>query len=799
MAKDSVAVNGDTLVFKSDTLKADTVAAKRRPGNTIESQVLYSTGQTGYIRRDIVRKKVVLVKDAKVNYGEIEIKADSILIDMQANTLFAIGRPDTSGKIAGKPVFKEGTQEIAADNLLYNFKTKRAVARNIETKQDQGLLHSQITKLLEDGTSNIAKSTYSTCEADTPHFYINLPKAKIYPGKKIISGPGNLVLEGIPLPLFLPFGYFPIQTKKAASGILIPRIGQENLRGYSLTDGGYYFAISNYFDLALRGNVYSNGSWIANVQTNYNRLYRYSGNLNFSYAYNVAGHKGLPDYNAQYNYKLGWTYNQDQKASPGSRFSASVNMSSSAYDRNNSYQVQEHVTTQRQSSISYSKTWEGTPFNFSISANHSQDVRRKTVFLNLPKANFNMSRIFPFKSRNSTGSSKWYEEIQFSYTASLDNRINTYDSLLFTRQALRNSQYGFSHEIPLSLQIRPFRNFSISPALTYTGVVFGQKIARSWVRNTENVFGTVTDTTRGIFYGQALNPSISASFNPQIFGTYQFTNPDSRVQAIRHVIKPSIGFSYIPSLKGLSTPDMYRQVQVDTLGYWLGKVNPSGSRDQYSVYEGNIYSTPALSQRSGNISFNLVNLVEAKVFAKNDTTGKPKKIKIIDNFGISTSYNIFADKFKWAPVSMGARTTLANNINISANGSFTLYGMNDKGEMTETFALKENGKLMRLTNFGTSVDLSVSDLLSGKKDKNKSSATPNALTGGVQQGNQPNAGDISQPNQGAGLRDAYGYTKFDVPWTMNLSYSVNYVKNGLKSSVMQALSMSGSVSVTKKM
>jgi hypothetical protein len=787
-AKDSVASRNTSISSPQDTTRNDTLKVVRKKGNTIESQVTYTAA--GYIRRDIVNRKVVLVKTAKVTYGNIEITADSILINWKTNTLFAIGKADTSGKIGGKPVFKEGEQEIAADDLLYNFKSKQAKAHEIVTKQDQGLLHSQVTKLLQDGTSNIAKSTYSTCEADTPHFYINLPKAKIYPGKKLVSGPGNLVLEGIPLPLFLPFGYFPVQTKKAASGILIPRIGQENLRGYSLTDGGYYFAVSDFFDLALRGNLYSNGTWIATATTTYNRLYRYNGNFSFSFANNISGHRGLQDYSKSNNYKIGWMYNQDAKSSPGSRFSASVNMSSSNFDRNNSYQVQEHVTTQRQSSISYSKTWEGTPFNFSASANHSQDVRRKTVFLNLPKANFNMGRIFPFKSRNSTGPSKWYEDIQFSYTAALDNRINTYDSLLFSRETFRNSQYGFRHEIPLSLQIRPFRNFSISPSLTYTGVVFGQKIKERWVQNVsaEGLPGIVIDTTKGVYYGQAVNPAISAGFNPQIFGTFQFTNPNSRVQAIRHVIKPSIGFSYVPSLHGLSSR-MYEQVQIDTLG----------NTREYSYYQGNIFQPPSLSQRSGNISFSLVNLVEAKVFAKNDTTGKPKKVKIIDNFGITTAYNIFAEKYKWAPVSMQARTTLANNINISANSSFTLYGIDDKGQMTERLALKENGKLMRLTNFGTSIDLNLSDLLSGNKSKDKSAVTPNALTGGVQGDSPQNQGTLSQSNKGADLRDEYGYPVFNVPWTMNVSYSVNYVNTGLRSNVSQALSMSGTVSITKKM
>ncbi len=339
-------------------------------------------------REILVNKKVILIDGAVINYGEIEIKADSIVFNMETNLLFAVGIKDTSGNIVGKPVFKEGSQVIEADELTYDFKTKRAFAKNITTKQDQGLLHSQFTKLLEDGTSNISNNTYTTCDADTPHFYISLPKARIYPGKKIISGPGNLVLEGIPLPLVLPFGYFPIQTKKAASGILIPRIGEERARGYSLTEGGYYFAVSDYFDFLIKGNIYANGSWMATAQTNYKKLYKYNGNFSFSYANNISGHKGLNDYAESTNYRLGWIFNQDAKASPGSRFSASVNMSSSGYDKANSYTVADHITTQRQSSVSYSKSWAGTPFNFAMSMNHSQNVKNKTVSLNLPKDEF---------------------------------------------------------------------------------------------------------------------------------------------------------------------------------------------------------------------------------------------------------------------------------------------------------------------------------------------------------------------------------------------------------------------------
>ena len=789
----------DSLLISQDTIRTDTIKLRRPSANGIDQRVTWNAEKKR--RVDIINKKVVLIGSAKVNYGDIEIKADSIIFNMKTNLLFAAGTPDSSGKIIGKPVFKEGSQEFEADELTYNFKTKKALVKNIITKQEDGLLHSQFTKLLEDGTSNISKSTYSTCDADTPHFYINLPKAKVYPGKKIISGPGNLVVEGIPLPLVIPFGFFPIQTKRAASGIIVPMVGEERERGYSLTEGGYYFAINNYIDLSLKGNIYANGSWMTTAQTNYNRLYKYNGNFLFSYANNINGHKGLDDYSQSTNYRLGWIFNQDTKAMPGSRFSASVNMSSSGYDKQNSYYVADHITTQRQSSVSYSKSWEGTPFNLSASMNHSQNVKNKTVALNLPKVSFNAGRIYPFKNKNNPGPARWYQDIQLSYSASLDNQINTYDSLLFTNQVWKNMKSGFKHEIPLSYQIRPFKNFSISPSVSYSAVGYTQKIEKRWVEDyfdpeiNRIVPTIVNDTTRGFFYGHALNPSISASYNPQIFGTYTFTNPESRLQAIRHVVKPSASFSFIPSFSGLSS-NMYRQIQTDTTGFNLST---------YSIYEGNIFGTPSVSSRSGNINLSLINILEAKMFARDDTTGKPKKVKIIDNFAINTSYNIFADSMRWAPISMQLRTTIYKNINISANSGFSIYGLDSKGKTIGEFLYSQNGKFMRLTSFATSVDFSLSDLLTGDKEKKKAAPVQTAEQG-LNSTSRP-LGNNSMPDQthshedgSSGVEyDEYGYPVFNVPWTMNIRYSLNYFKTSFTPTISQTLSFDGNVTITKKM
>jgi hypothetical protein len=780
----------DSLAIKKKSSVTDTIIKNRNPSpNAVDKQITHTAH--GYRKTDMVNKKEYLVGDAKVTYGDIILKADSIVLNMNTGLVFAIGRKDSTGKIVGSPVFQEGSETFQSKELTYNFKSKEGIIKNIITEQEGGFLHSALTKKMEDGTLNISTSQYTTCDAEHPHYAINFNKAKVIPGKKIISGPAYLVLEGIPLPIVLPFGYFPI-TKDRSSGIIIPRYGEERQRGYFLSNGGYYFIVSDYFDLALTGNLYANGTWLLNAVSNYRRLYKYSGSFSLSYASNINGHEGLPDYSKSTNYRIGWNHNQDAKARPGSRFSASVDMSSSGYDKSNSYVVSEHVNTQRQSSISYSKTWEGTPFNLSTSLNHSQNVKNKTVFLNLPKINFNMGRIYPFKSKYSIGKPKWYQEIQLQYSASVDNQINTYDSLLFTNKVWKNMKNGFRHEIPISFQLRPFNNFSISPQLMYSGVLYTQKIGRRWIFNPDynKVIPTViTDTIMGLFYGQSVNPSISAGFNPQLFGTFMLKKPGSRLQAVRHVIRPSVGFSYIPVLKGL-TSDMYKKVQVDT----------SRRLMEYSIFEGNLFGTPSLSKRSGSLTFSLVNTVEAKVFPKNDTTGKAKKIKIIDNFGINTSYDIFADSLRWSPVTMNYRTTLLGNFNIAANSNFSLYALNKTGQTINTFYYTKTKKLLRITNFSTSVDFDLGELVKGIKSGKKKQTT---YTGSAISENSSNVQAINDGTRsgtsGNLPLDKYGYAPFNVPWSLRVAYSLSYVKTLSAPVITQTLALSGSVTLTKKM
>lgn len=784
-------VVNDSIITALSDVSPDTLPAKAPlviSPDALDETVTYSADeQEGYIKTDNRTGVVSMVNKGRVTYGSIVITADSIALDLESGVMYATFRTDSLGNKIGLPVYKDGDEEFESQELTYNFKTRQGIIRNVTTEQQGGFLHSQTTKRHTDGTLHVSHSKFTTCDADEPHFYIALPKAKFYPGEKLVSGPAYMVVADIPLPLVLPFGFFPIQQKRA-SGIVMPRYGQEVRRGYFLSNGGYYFALNDYFDLKLTGTAYTNGTWLAEASTTYRLRYRFSGNFGFSYANNITSYKGLSDYAKSTNYRINWTHSQDPKANPGSRFSASVNMSSSGYDRNNSYEVTDHVTTTRMSSISYGRSWSGTtPVSFETSLNHTQNVQNKTMALNMPKGSFNISRIYPFKSKRSSAGHRWYHDVTTQYTASFDNRINTYDSLLFTREVWKNMQNGFKHEVPLSMQIRPFNNFSISPSLRYSGVLYTSRIEKrwdpDWYDETRNMVvpSVVNDTIRGLTYGHSLVPALSAAFNPSIYGTFQFTGKGSRVEAIRHVMKPSVSFSYSPQADWLSS-DMYHAVQSDTLG----------RTREYSIYEGSIYGTPSTGRRSGTVSFSLTNLVEAKVYARNDTTGKPKKVKLIEGLTMNTSYNIFADSLNWSPMNISFRTTLAQNINIQASSSHSFYGVTEAGRMINRSALSQGQGLTRMTSFNMSFDLDLGRLL-GSQERNRQ-------TSSAAQGGQQPPGGAAPDNLPLGREnlDEYGYVRFDVPWSLRMAYTFSYVKPAMKSTVNQAMTMSGDIRLTPK-
>jgi len=804
--RDSLVAVMDTTNFMQDTIRVDTL----RPDTTgirtfvispdaVDMPIVYNAIDSQYINMD--EQKVYLINGASAVYGDISLEAYHIVLDLNTSEVNAWGRRDSTGKLVDIPRFRDGDEEWEADELTYNFKTKRAIIRNIVTEEEEGFLHSDVTKRHQDGALHVKGSKYTTCDAEDPHFYVSLPKAKVIPNEKIVSGPAYLVLEDIPLPLALPFGYFPVQ-KEYASGILIPRYGEENNRGYFLKEMGYYFAVSDYFDLKFTGDIYTNGTWRLVTATNYSKRYKFNGNFSFNYANNVTGYKGLENYYKSSNYSVRWTHSQDAKARPGTRFSASVNLSSSGFDKENSYTVQEHVNTTKQSSISYSKTWAGSPINFSASLNHSQNSASKTVSLNLPKMSFGMSRIYPLKSLGSSGTTKWWQELQLQYSANLDNRISTTDERMFTSEMFEDMKNGFQHNIPVSLPIRPFSNFSISPSLRYSGVLFTERTSKRWEpeyidpETNDTVSTVISETEKGFFYGHAINPSISASYSPQIYGMFQFTNPESRIIAVRHVMKPAVSFSYVPAVEGLSS-DMYREVQSDT----------AGNTKEYSIFENGIYSTPSLSRRSGNLNFSLTNIIEAKVRPKNDTADTERKVKILDNLSLNTSYNLFADSLKWSPISMVLRTSLFNELSISARGNFDAYATDSLFRRINRSEWSVNRRPVRMTNFNLSLNFELNNLLKSLFGGEKEERAPTRTGSEREQsgmGGMPEtveaagmSGQAGSRQTGEGLYDQYGYADFNIPWSMRIAYNFYYTKTREESVINQNLTASGNVTLTK--
>ena len=769
---------GNTMI-QQDTVLVDTTrtVSQSGSGNVIEVPIKYNSEDS--LRFEVEARKVYLYGKAVVNYEDIVLEADYIVLDTKNNVVLATSWPDSTGNIAGRPHFVDGTEDFDADTLEYNFKTQRGIIKGIITEEQGGYLHSTRTKKQTNGEIHVKTGKYTTCDAEHPHFYIALTKAKVIPDDKIVSGPAYLVVEDLPLPIILPFGFFPNQ-KGRASGVLIPDYGEEKNRGFFFRDGGYYFALSEYADLAIRGDIYTNGTYGLRLSSRYKKRYKFTGNLNARYYKSVSGEKGLPNYNVSSDYSISWSHSQDPKNNPGASFSGNVNMSSSSFDQRYARSSNSYLTNTKTSSVSYSRRWEGTPFNFSASMNHSQNSRNKTVSLNLPRANFNMSRIYPFKPKNLVGEAKWYQNIELSYQAKMDNRINTTDEKFLTSDMFDEMKNGFQHSIPLSMAFHPFNNFSISPQVRYSGVLYSSRIERSWEDN-----HVVTDTIKEISYAHALVPSISLGLTPKIYGMFLPRNPDSKIVAIRHVMSPAISMSLVPDMSEI-TPSYYREYQSDT----------TGRIREYSIYESEIYSTPSLPGRSGSISFSLNNNIEMKLRNLEDTTKDASKVKIIDRFNFSTNYNMFADSLNLAPVIFRGSTRLFKKISLSFGGAFDPYAINENGTRINTFEIKQSGKLFRVTRLNLSVNASFRSKAGG----GGGSSTPSSS---APAGIRPEGGriglDSGVTGQNEQIIEELGYADFNVPWSFSFRYNFNWSKPRTDDpNITQALNFNGNISLTSK-
>ncbi len=751
----------DTLLFnllKSDSLpseKGDSIQPKVKRREVLTAKVETSADDSTIFSVD--RKKVFLFGNAQINYEDIVLTADYIEIDMDQGIMYAEGM-DSAGMVRGEPVFQQGGQEMKAKTITYNLKTEKGYIKGLYTEQDEGYLHSSQTKKQPDNSINLKDGKYTTCELEHPHFYLKLTRGKVVPDKAIVAGFSYMVLEDIPLyPLAIPFGFFP-STKERASGFIIPTYGEEKTRGFFLKNGGYYFAVNEHFDLALTGDIYSKGSWQVKAKSAYKVRYKYSGSFNLSYSKVIVGEPGLSDYNESNQYAIKWSHAQDAKAKPNSNFSANVNFQSSGNNRYNETNTTDRLSQQLSSSVSYRKTFAGTPFSVSANLRHNQNLTDSTMSLTLPQLTLTMSRIFPFRRSVTTGGLKWYENIGLSYTANAENKATSmHDSVLWTPQMLDMFNYGIKHTPSLSYSFKLLNYITASPGFSFVDRMYFKRDVRDY--SNYDVDSTYSERVETGFYN-LYNYSFSLGFATKLYGMYQYKN--SRVKAIRHVLTPSVSLSYRPDFSEEHF-GFYMQDTAESTGYY----NP------YAAYD--IYGMPGTG-KSGSVSFSLANNLEMKVLSAKDTVTGEKKIKLLDALNFSTSYNMIADSLNWSPLTMSARTTLFNSMNITLSGSGDFYAIDSAGTKYNEFYFNTNGQLFRLTRLTASTGFSLnSKNLSGNK-----------------QGSD-------NPDARASSLDRYdGYDYFDLPWNVSINYNFTYTKAKHTPTIVQTATLSGNFSLTDK-
>ena len=731
------------------------------------------------------------------------MKSEFIRVKMDSSLIFARGKTDSIGKKIGEPVFTEGKTEYASKELTYNLKTKKGYIRQAVTKQGEGYVISDKTKKTSDDILCMTDGKYTTCDNhEHPDFYLDLTRGKVKPGKYIVTGPAYLVIEDVPLPIAIPFGFFPF-TDKYSSGILMPSYVDELTRGFGLINGGYYFAINDYMDLEVKGDIYTKGTWAINATSRYIKRYKYSGNLSFSYREDVISEKGLPDFQKNPNMSIVWSHSQDTKANPFFNFSAGVNFATSGYNRSNInsyYNGNLNSENTKGSSVSFTQRFPDSPFNLSGSMLVNQRTRDSTISLTLPNLSISMSRIYPFKRKNPIGKERWFEKISMSYSGSLANSIDTKENKLLHSSFTRDWKNGMSHNIPISATFNLLKYISISPNIGYTERWYLQSVNKSWDNNNRKV---KTDTVNGFNRVFDFNMGMSASTKIYGFFTPIRSLFGDKVNQIRHVLTPSISFSYRPDF---SDPvwgyyGSYTQTLPDI-------TNPLILHDQiiqYSHYENSLYGTPGAG-KSGVINFSLGNNVEMKVRNDKDTTGvNPfKKISLIDAFTVSGGYNLAVDTMQWQIFNANLRLKLGKSYTLSLSGSFDPYeySINNVGNVVRVNKLRWNdGKFPKFLGTSTSYSYTFNNETFKKKSKAKTTDTTNP---------DQKLPTKSDDTSGAAKdkkdidKDLDGYQKVTIPWSLSINYSVMYgntpdfnkSKMEYNMAFTHNLSLSGNISLT---
>ena len=780
--REEMGLNDDSLAVLSDT-----ITKRRRSGSGLDR--IIKGRATDSLYYDMRNKMVYIYEKGDINYGDMNLQADFMNIDLDSKNIYAYGKADTvNGEpTITRPLFTQGGTSLNMDTIAYNIESQRAKIKGIATQQGDGWLIGQDVKRMEDNTIHIADGMYTTCDqTDHPHFYYYMSKAKVIPGDKgkVVMGGGHIVIEDVDIPfLGLPEGFFPLSTGPK-SGILMPSYGEEARRGFYMRGLGYYFTLSDYIDLAITGGFYTLGSWDAQLASRYVKRYKYSGSVSFDYANIRSGDKGDPDYIKQNTFRLQWTHSQDAKANPGSTFSASVNLSSSGYSRYSATNLNDMLSTQTNSSIAYSKNWAGTPFSLAMNMAVSQNSQTQALAITLPNISFNVSKFFPLKRRVKLGKDRWYEKISMSYSAKLTNSIQAKESDIFTSQTLQNMRNGVQHTIPVQASFNLFNYINITPNANYTERWYFKKQEKQWNPETNRVEDL--DPEYGFY--RLYNYNAGVSLSTIIYGQWQVREKykKSKLQALRHTITPSINFSYAPDF-GKQKYGYFKTVQSDS----------TGRTQVYSPFSGNAYGVPS-SGENMSMSFSLSQSLEAKVLSKSDSTGV-KKIKIIDDLTIGGSYNFLADSMNLSNISISLRSTISKKFGINLRATLDPYEVTPEGKRYNKLTWRR-GNLGRIVNTGWSFGYSFQSRTSNTPAINDINSIPPEYT-------NPFYDPYGTMNPA--LRRQYmaqTYYDFSIPWNFGFNYNINYnlvyVNNGTtgyRRNVTQTIGFNGSVNITPKM
>ena len=766
-----------------DSIRLDSL--NRQRANGINSPVQYTANDS--LVYDATSKTAKLYGQSTVKYENMDLAAEKIHMSIDSSLVHATGAKDpadtTGNTLTGNPIFTMGSDKYESDTMAFNFKTKKGLISKVYTQQEDGFLQSQLSKRNANGDIYLQHGRYTTCDAKHPDFYIALSRAKVRPGKDVVFGPAYLVVADVPLPLAIPYGFFPF-TKSYSSGFIMPTYGDESARGFYLRDGGYYFAINDKWDLKLLGEIYTKGSWGVSAASNYNKRYRYSGSFYFSYQDTKNGDKGMPDYTKQTSFKVPWSHRQDSKANPYSSLSASVNFATSSYERNNLnslYNPQTLTQSTRTSSVSWSTTFSSIGLSLSSTANLSQNMRDSSIAMTLPDLNISLSRFYPFKRKHVVGDERWYEKISMSYTGQISNSINTKEDKLMHSNLIKDWRNGWNHNIPISGNFTLFNYINVSPSFNFRDRMYTHKVMQSWDAANQRV---QNDTIYG--FNNVYDYNFSIGLSTKLYG---FFVPNRKIfgdkfQTIRHVITPTISYSYAPDFSARHY-GYYKTYQ---------KTNPDGSVElvEYSPYNGQLYGVPGKG-RTGNISFDLSNNVEMKIKSDKDSTGI-KKISLIDELGLAMSYNMAAKEKPLSDLTMRIRLKWWKNYTFNMTavfasyayeldknghpyvGNHTLWGMGKFGRFQGTsqnfsFTLTPD-KIKKWFGGGSDED--------DKKKKNKDDEE------GIDTDIESNVDDTmvnaqrgAKKKSGGGKAetDKDGYMRFSMPWSLTFGYGITMREN----------------------